>query len=168
MQRQLFDVHTLEFGPPQEKVDQWYKQLNKEIEAIESAEFQCWHKKNSSSPVSHLEQGEIQQILESCEANEQYALHILRRFLLAASAKDCSVMMTFCKVSAEYAEKHTFNDASEGVLSVDCTGTIEHYQYRIGVVDVDPKPVSKITHYYQLDAAIVSHYSMSALKQKQD
>jgi inositol-pentakisphosphate 2-kinase len=59
---------------------------------------------------------------------------ILFRYLLSMTLKDCSVMMTF------QLEPHQ-----------------ESFTYSIKLLDLDPKPISKVPHYFHLDQAIVDY-----------
>jgi inositol-pentakisphosphate 2-kinase len=70
-------------------------------------------------------------IVDQCIADEKLALHIIRIFLIAQCAKDCSIMIAF--------------DSNPE----------DRNSYELGIVDLDPKPVTKLAHYSKLDKTIV-------------
>ena len=73
-------------------------------------------------------------------------------FLMAATLKDLSLMV----VIRRYTE-HPRRTDTVRVGGID-------FEYTIKLVDVDPKPVDKIPHYYSLNQRIVSHYLEMAEK----
>lgn len=177
----MFDVFSLNSSSEDEKSSMWLKLIDEDIAAIEAVDFKCHHNKqvvvHAANHFSHLARGSHDEILKTCEENQDYALHILRRFLLSASAKDCSLMLTFKRVysPSSLVEKHASSSSeaaySEGFVKIlvqdnDDNKKEEVYQYRIGVVDVDPKPVSKIPYYFNLDSDIVNHYKKKAIAKK--
>ena len=58
---------------------------------------------------------------------------LINDFLLSACLKDCSVIVTFGQTSKESGSK---------IIS------------KIKVIDIDPKPISRIPHYLALDRSI--------------
>jgi len=67
-------------------------------------------------------------LINECKNNEEFAWHILRMYLIAHGIKDCSVMMSFNLLSDSY---------------------------DVGLVDLDPKIVSKVPSYYKMDQDII-------------
>jgi len=188
LQTKMFDVFSLEVEEQQKaslgsestmdaQTTQWVKLLDEDIAAIEAVDFTCMHNRSAQQQDSgeapaqqaqehhiHLAHGTAEEVLAKCKESEDFAMHILRRFLLSASAKDCSLMLAFKPVSSGEVEAAANVSASsnEGLVTVpkdiSATGTEQHYRYRIGVVDVDPKPISKMQYYFSLDTDIVNHY----------
>eukprot|EP00761_Pharyngomonas_kirbyi_P008104 gb/GECH01008115.1/.p1 GENE.gb/GECH01008115.1/~~gb/GECH01008115.1/.p1 ORF type:complete len:543 (+),score=117.55 gb/GECH01008115.1/:1-1629(+) len=74
-------------------------------------------------------------------------LRLIRQFLISQTAKDCSIMLTFRRLESQTAIKKTENAT---VLVDGIT-----YEYRLRIVDLDPKDVERIPHYHDLDRSIV-------------
>jgi len=87
--------------------------------------------------------------LESLSKEE--ILTKIREFLVAATAKDCSVMMTLLPL----ANGQTSTSPQFSVVHAPGEGDI---QYRIGVVDLDERLETLIPQYYKLDQEIVSQF----------
>ena len=89
----------------------------------------------------------------------------LRRFLVSCTAKDCSIMIAMRRDGSE----HTADAEGDDNLAVDSIDLNEGerviverfrgYTYSAAVVDLDPKPVSKMKHYYDLDAKVATFYA---------
>lgn len=107
------------------------------------------------------------------------------RFMLACTAKDCSVMIVTRAAGAgagagggeEADEDEVADGEGEGDSEGEGAGELsalpveadkkegrtvvrgfEGVDYSIAVVDLDPKPISKMQHYYELDQQVAKHY----------
>uniref|UniRef100_A0ACD5UDV4 Uncharacterized protein n=1 Tax=Avena sativa TaxID=4498 RepID=A0ACD5UDV4_AVESA len=76
---------------------------------------------------------------------------IVRDFLIAATAKDCSLMMCFRPRECE----------TPGSVydSVFLKSVNRNYDYKAYFVDLDVKPLDKMPHYFKLDQKIVHFYT---------
>ncbi|ORX89322.1 DUF941-domain-containing protein [Basidiobolus meristosporus CBS 931.73] len=90
--------------------------------------------------------------LQSLSKEEKFQK--IREFMISTTLKDCSVMLTLMSSKFMPAEKRHLTD---GVFSSFEIGDDQFFQ-KVGLVDLDPKAVSKIPHYYKLDQEIVAHY----------
>lgn len=59
------------------------------------------------------------------------------------------------------------DSSMEGHIELQTNSDTTIYKYRIAIVDVDPKPVSKMQYYYDLDQQIVQHYLLAGQQQTQ-
>jgi len=76
----------------------------------------------------------------------------INQFLVAASSKDCSVMITLFPLTSEVSQKS--QEIIYPVISVDnCS-----YRYRAAIIDLDEKIEENIPYYYQLDQTISRNY----------
>lgn len=76
-------------------------------------------------------------------------------YLIAHTAKDCSVMISFQRGGET---KEVYDDRIvHGIIQ---NGS-EKYFYKVGIVDLDPKLPSKIPYYYKQDTKIVENYQMN-------
>ncbi|CAM0902185.1 unnamed protein product [Alopecurus aequalis] len=76
---------------------------------------------------------------------------IVRDFLIAATAKDCSLMMCFAPRESE-----TTDSEYDSVFLESVNRT---YDYKAYFVDLDVKPLDKMPHYFKLDQKIVNLYT---------
>ncbi|XP_051219612.1 inositol-pentakisphosphate 2-kinase IPK1 [Lolium perenne] len=76
---------------------------------------------------------------------------IVRDFLIAATAKDCSLMMCF-----RPRESETTDSEYDSVFLESVNRT---YDYKAYFVDLDVKPLDKMPHYFKLDQKIVNFYT---------
>lgn len=89
------------------------------------------------------------------------AYSLLRKYCIATTAKDCSIMLTFQKQATQcgLCGKKQGSDFSEHGILVSLDNehfhTNELYAYRVTVVDVDRKSTKKIEKHYQLDTNIM-------------
>ncbi|KAJ3156283.1 Inositol-pentakisphosphate 2-kinase [Geranomyces michiganensis] len=74
---------------------------------------------------------------------------IIREYLVSATLKDCSVIISLWDGSLE---QETSIEPNEGVLQLPDGGVL---RYRVGVLDIDPKRAAKIPAHYTLDRDIV-------------
>eukprot|EP00898_Chlorokybus_atmophyticus_P001280 jgi/Chlat1/2152/Chrsp17S00187 len=82
---------------------------------------------------------------------------VLRDFLVAATAKDCSVMLALRPGKCVGTPDRS--DAVRGdVRVVVDTASGHDFQYKIALVDLDIKPLRKMPYYYQLDQDILACY----------
>lgn len=84
---------------------------------------------------------------------------IVRDYLIAATAKDCSLMLTFQHVP----DMVTTNASMEHHKLLWCSRTGKSFYLKIHFVDLDLKPLNKMAHYYHLDQEIVRAYVSTAL-----
>lgn len=80
------------------------------------------------------------------------ALDYINNYSLAATAKDCSIMITLYPTS----------DASNDNISADnSSGTIAQgkWRYRVAIIDTDKKQPDHIPHYYRMDQKIVNNFA---------
>ncbi|XP_020166707.1 inositol-pentakisphosphate 2-kinase IPK1 isoform X1 [Aegilops tauschii subsp. strangulata] len=78
---------------------------------------------------------------------------IVRDFLISATAKDCSLMMCFRPRECERTDSE--------YDSVFLQSVNRAYDYKAYFVDLDVKPLDKMTHYFKLDQKIVNFYTKS-------
>ncbi|XP_050366522.1 inositol-pentakisphosphate 2-kinase-like [Argentina anserina] len=78
-------------------------------------------------------------------------LKIVKDFLIAATAKDCSLMFSF----------RPRKDGSIGSLynNVYLESTNQYYDYKVHFIDLDLKSLKNLETYYELDKKIVSCYN---------
>lgn len=86
--------------------------------------------------------------------SEREALKAIEDFLLASTAKDCSVMITLCpfRSSTSYTKVNNLPVAR-------VKGSSFQFVYRITLVDIDSKPAENIETYYLVDQRITSFFS---------
>ncbi len=89
----------------------------------------------------------------------------IENFLVAATAKDCSFMISLVPVPFSVLERLKLSDFSLNHLS---SATVEFarcaFVYRISVTDLDRKQMENIPMYYKLDQEIVSVYSTQPIQ----
>ena len=73
----------------------------------------------------------------------------IQKFLIAATFKDCSMMITFQRQA-----QGDINDCDSVIKSA----TGDPYKYQIKLFDLDPKSVYRLNHYYELDHNIIRNY----------
>ncbi|KAI4389935.1 hypothetical protein MLD38_002101 [Melastoma candidum] len=78
------------------------------------------------------------------------SLEIVRNFLTAATAKDCSLM--FCLKQKKDGETCIPHD------TVSLQSTNQVFAYKAFFIDLDMKPLEKMEYYYELDQKIVRQY----------
>ncbi|CAN6446615.1 unnamed protein product [Victoria cruziana] len=83
-------------------------------------------------------------------------LKILREYLISATAKDCSVMISFQLRGA--------GEVDDGCDSIYLTSTSQSFNYKVHFIDLDMKPLKKMVYYYELDQKITSCYRMHMMK----
>jgi len=79
------------------------------------------------------------------------SLKIVRDFLVSATAKDCSLMISF-----RPREGGTTDSVYDSVFLESVKQT---YEYKAYFVDLDVKPLDKMEHYFDLDQKIVNFYT---------
>ncbi|GAV88707.1 Ins_P5_2-kin domain-containing protein [Cephalotus follicularis] len=95
---------------------------------------------------------EVQQIytsLHSIPMNE--SLKIVKDFLIAAVAKDCSLMISF--------RPRKDGESGSSFDNVFLKSTNQTFDYKVCFIDLDLRPLSKMEYYYELDKKIVSYYT---------
>lgn len=80
---------------------------------------------------------------------------IVRDYLLATTAKDCSLMLTFQPV-AHYS---TEVNALDGNDVIYLSSSKQAFRYKAKFIDLDLKHLKKMIHYYKLDQNIVNCYT---------
>ncbi|XP_057965131.1 inositol-pentakisphosphate 2-kinase-like [Malania oleifera] len=82
------------------------------------------------------------------------SLQIVRDYLIAATAKDCSLMISFTS-SEDGIRGSPYND-------VYLESTNQNFHYKANFIDLDMKPLKKMELYYELDQKIVNYYVQMA------
>ncbi|KAK2398195.1 Inositol-pentakisphosphate 2-kinase [Trifolium repens] len=78
------------------------------------------------------------------------SLRIVKDYLIAATAKDCSLMLCF--------RPRQEDDSGSAYNSVYLESTKQAFDYKVHFIDLDLKRLSKVEDYYELDKKIVSCY----------
>ncbi|CAI7803171.1 unnamed protein product [Closterium sp. NIES-54] len=101
----------------------------------------------SAPPAAAAAAAEVpKEITEDCRK-------VLRDFLIAATAKDCGIMLALrAAIPGETLE------ASQKLRSVVCPSSGCKYFYRLSIMDLDIKPLRKMPKYWSMDQQIVKHY----------
>lgn len=94
----------------------------------------------------------------------EFEIMAVEMYLLAATAKDCSIMVTFSPTSNNCEEKEQkqsscstdSNSKDTDILLQDLFSKM--YSVRIGVADLDPKPVTTIVRHYLRDNEMFQAY----------
>ncbi|KAF9577670.1 Inositol-pentakisphosphate 2-kinase, partial [Lunasporangiospora selenospora] len=100
-------------------------------------------------------------------------MHFIREFLLSATLKDCSIMITIRKCGDEEAIATTEQQENDKDESSFCLGVFseathkvkigdEMFEYKIICVDLDPKKIKSVPMYLKKDKDIVDHYLSTA------
>mmetsp|Transcript_51140 Transcript_51140/g.95274 ORF Transcript_51140/g.95274 Transcript_51140/m.95274 type:complete len:428 (-) Transcript_51140:176-1459(-) len=86
---------------------------------------------------------------------------LVRRFLVAATAKDCSMMITLrrCDGPAEPCSTNPDMPVDSGTHTHPVIRDLEGWEYSIMVVDLDSKPIEKIPYYFQQDLEIAESFA---------
>ncbi|XP_048129872.1 inositol-pentakisphosphate 2-kinase-like [Rhodamnia argentea] len=79
------------------------------------------------------------------------SLEIVKNFLIATTAKDCSLMFCFRR------REDGGSDSSYDMVYLESTNQV--FDYKVHFIDLDLKPLEKMEHYYELDKKIVSAYT---------
>ncbi|KAL7203552.1 hypothetical protein ACSBR2_016766 [Camellia fascicularis] len=79
------------------------------------------------------------------------SLKIVRDYLIAATAKDLSMMISF--------RPREDGDVESSYSGVFLESTNQSFDYKASFFDLDMKPLKKMEHYYELDQQIVSCYT---------
>lgn len=80
------------------------------------------------------------------------SLRSVREYLIAATAKDCSLMICF-RHSADEEQSTTEHDS---IFLKSCN---QMFYYKANFIDLDMKPLKKMVWYYKLDQKIVNYYT---------
>jgi inositol-pentakisphosphate 2-kinase len=134
LHKPLFDFDLLE----SDASDNWLAQLEEEFTNLpHDVDFFCKHKyKQVFDFEDGLSKQSVQEMVNKCLQDDNLARHALRMFLLGQCAKDCSIMICFERNENNHQDLH----------------------FKVGVVDMDPKPVNKIPHYMEMDRAIMKTF----------
>lgn len=79
------------------------------------------------------------------------SLKILKDYLVAATAKDCSLMISF--------KQREDGDTGSSFSNVYLESTNQSFDFKVHFVDLDLKPLKKMEEYYELDKKIVTNYT---------
>ena len=134
---QQLDVHDIE------GVSVLYARLKQQTHAADGT---CLPSTCSKAKAERLESCEVDHaraIAQLLALTPPEALRVIRDYLIAATAKDCSIMIA-CRLRSE-------SDPSANELQ-------SLYEYRVRVVDLDMKSTSKIESHMRLDAEILASY----------
>ncbi|XP_056162523.1 inositol-pentakisphosphate 2-kinase-like isoform X2 [Syzygium oleosum] len=91
----------------------------------------------------------ISTFLHALPPNE--SLEIVKKFLIAATAKDCSLMFCFRR------REDGGSDSPYDRVYLESTNQV--FDYKVHFIDLDLKPLEKMEYYYELDQKIVSAYT---------
>ncbi|KAI8917098.1 inositol-pentakisphosphate 2-kinase [Powellomyces hirtus] len=91
--------------------------------------------------------------LSKCSPKER--LQFIHEYLLAATLKDCSIIIAMWLEDPNSTEPSD-TPANEGTVRLDTSSQV--LRYRVGILDIDPKRITKIPDYYKLDQNIVEHF----------
>ncbi|EOA39368.1 hypothetical protein CARUB_v10012434mg [Capsella rubella] len=85
-------------------------------------------------------------------------VNILKDFLISATAKDCSVMISFrsTEVGLSRSSSHS---------NLHLESTKQEFEYKVHFIDLDMRPLKKMEVYYKLDKKIMNTY-LEMLKKK--
>lgn len=83
---------------------------------------------------------------------------IVREYLIAATAKDCSLMISF--------RPRMDQDLASEYSSISLESTKQDFEYKAYFVDLDMKPLSKMVHSYELDQKIVGYYNQMEMTER--
>ncbi|XP_042425455.1 inositol-pentakisphosphate 2-kinase IPK1-like [Zingiber officinale] len=81
------------------------------------------------------------------------SMKIVREYLISATAKDCSLMISF--------RPSELGCTTSNYDSVFLRSSNQTYAYKAFFIDLDLKPLDKMFHYYELDQKIVNFYKMN-------
>ncbi|XP_020959306.1 inositol-pentakisphosphate 2-kinase isoform X3 [Arachis ipaensis] len=81
------------------------------------------------------------------------SLRIVKNYLIAATAKDCSLMICF--------RQRTKEDSSSIYNNIYLESTKQAFDFKVYFIDLDLKRLNKMEEYYELDKKIVSCYKQS-------
>eukprot|EP00111_Clytia_hemisphaerica_P009866 TCONS_00028904-protein len=88
---------------------------------------------------------------DSCKRTTEPEIWDICQYLVSATFKDCSILITFCDlVSTKDDDLH-----SKSIVIVDG----KSYQYEIKLIDLDPRLLQNIPYYYQQDSDIASAWN---------
>lgn len=79
------------------------------------------------------------------------SLKIVRDYLISATAKDCSLMISF--------RRRESGATDSEYDSVFLESAKQTYEYKAYFIDLDMKPLDKMEHYFKLDQKIVNFYT---------
>ncbi|XP_060199722.1 inositol-pentakisphosphate 2-kinase-like isoform X1 [Lycium barbarum] len=92
--------------------------------------------------------------------SKEESLKIVRNYLIAATAKDLSMMISFRPREDESVE------SPYSTVSVESTN--QSFDYKAYFIDLDLKPLERMEYYYKLDQQIVSSYVQMVKSTQQD
>ncbi|KAF2293305.1 hypothetical protein GH714_000027 [Hevea brasiliensis] len=82
------------------------------------------------------------------------SLKIVKDYLIAATAKDCSLMVSF--------KPREDRDFGSPYGSVYLKSTNQNFDYKVNFIDLDLKPLKKMETYYEKDKKILNSYAQLA------
>ena len=92
--------------------------------------------------------------LEDDSVAFNFAILKIFQFLIASTAKDCSIMITFQKCFDPPFDSHWIKEISSGDL----------YCYNIDLVDLDPKEFDRVPKYFKDSVRAVQNYIWLSLE----
>ena len=113
---------------------------------------------NTEETLTDSKRGAVLQ--QQLGLNTEAAFEVLRKYLVAATAKDCSIMITMAPIEgAQTADAFELTalqqDPFRGAVLFDPL-LQRLYRYKVAFVDLDLKPVGKVEEHFRLDQAIMS------------
>ncbi|XP_021658565.2 inositol-pentakisphosphate 2-kinase isoform X2 [Hevea brasiliensis] len=82
------------------------------------------------------------------------SLKIIKDYIIAATAKDCSLMVSF--------KPREDRDFGSPYGSVYLKSTNQNFDYKVNFIDLDLKPLKKMETYYEKDKKILNSYAQLA------
>ncbi|XP_020238335.1 inositol-pentakisphosphate 2-kinase [Cajanus cajan] len=104
------------------------------------------------------EQAQIYTSLHSASLDEK--LRIVKNYLIATTAKDCSLMLCF--------RPRNEGDSGSVYNNVYLESTKQAFDFKVYFIDLDLKRLSKVEDYYELDKKIVSCYRQTIKMDQED
>ncbi|XP_004500991.1 inositol-pentakisphosphate 2-kinase-like isoform X2 [Cicer arietinum] len=122
---------------------------NVDIEGAIHAYYDITHQQCMVCSELNEDQRKIYTPLHSASLDE--SLTIVKDYLIAATAKDCSLMICFRPSKEE--------ESGSVCNNVYLESTKQTFDFKVYFIDLDLKRMSKMEEYYELDKKIVSCYS---------
>ncbi|CAN6858035.1 unnamed protein product [Brassica oleracea] len=88
------------------------------------------------------------------------SLKIVKEYLIAATAKDCSLMISFRL-------RNGWDDSAPSCDAVCLKSTNQTFDYKVHFIDLSMKPLKRMEAYYKLDNKIISFYTRKQKGQEQ-
>ena len=143
---ELQQINTIDAGGIKSIIDSATegRDLFKSLQSLENYASEQWDEFVMKMTSENMIEGE--------KTSTDDMILMIQRFLVSATFKDCSIMITF----KEKVDKQE-NMLEESVIKEPETGV--RYSYSIKLIDLDPKKIAKIDYYEKLDHDILKAYA---------